>query len=158
MKRVFLGVQIAWAFCYGLLALFWWERGWEPTLTTLLVGIAITALRRWRWTASLQLFILLSGAGLGTATGLNPWAMLGLVAFALGAWDIELFVRRLEVFSEIDARLWPQHFRVLAWVLALGLGTGALALSLKLSFAFGWALLFAVLFLIAFLLLLRASL
>lgn len=158
MKRVFLSVHIAWAFCYGLLAILWWERGWEPALATLLVGAAVTALRRWSWPASLHLFILLIGAGLGTATMLNPWAMLVLVALALGTWDIELFARRLGAFSEIDARLWRQHFRILAWVLALGLGTGALALSLKFSFAFGWALLCAVLFVIAFLLLLRAPL
>jgi hypothetical protein len=104
------------------------------------------------------LLIVLMGAGLGVLAGLSPWGMLTLVALALAAWDIELLARRLEAFSESAPRIWRRHLGVLFWALALGWGAGALALSLKLTFAFGWALLFAVLFLIAFLLLVRAPL
>ncbi len=157
-----IGARLLWICCYGLLAIFGGQHAREPGLVAFLIslGIAATALSwtRWSWTASLRLLIVLMGAGLGVLAGLSPWGMLTLVALALAAWDIELLARRLEAFSESAPRIWRRHLGVLFWALALGWGAGALALSLKLTFAFGWALLFAVLFLIAFLLLVRAPL
>lgn len=155
-----IGARLLWICCYGLLALLWGQHGREPALVALSIGTVATALcwTRWSWTVSLRLLIVLTGAGLGVAAGLNPLGMLTLVVLALAAWDLELFARRLERFPESDPRIWRRHVRVLLGVLALGWGAGALALSVRLAFAFGWALLFAVLFLILFLVLVRAPL
>ncbi|MCS6937348.1 MAG: hypothetical protein NZ610_07775 [Candidatus Bipolaricaulota bacterium] len=155
-----VGTRLLWIGCYGLLAIWWGQHGREPALIALLIGAVATALcwTSWSWTASLRLLVALTGAGLGVAAGLTPWGMLIVVVLALAAWDLELFARRLERFSESDPRMWRQHVRVLGWALALGGGAGALALGARVTFAFGWALFLAVLFLILFLLLVRAPL
>jgi hypothetical protein len=111
---------------------------------------------RLRWLASVHLLVLLAIAGFGTVTMLNNWGSLLSVLCGLVAWDVELFARRLAPFSVSTHRqIVRTHAKRLALIVFFGWGTGALALSLQLSFGFGWALLLAIGFLIAFLLLLR---
>lgn len=74
------------------------------------------------------------------------------------AWDLELFARRLELFRDVHRGIVRAHLKRLALVFILSGAVGAVALSLRLSFGFAWALLLALGFLIAFLLLLRQGL
>lgn len=117
-----------------------------------------TSYGRFSWPASVHFLALLAVASFGTATVLNSWGTLLSVLCGLAAWDLELFSRRLELFCDVHRRIVWAHLKRLALVLMLSGSVGAVALSLRLSFGFGWALLLALGFLIAFLLLLRQGL
>lgn len=153
--------RASWLFGYGLLLTLWLVHAqWYWALLTASLGAMALATTYWRfsWPASVHFLALLTVASFGTATVLNSWGTLLSVLCGLAAWDVELFARRLELFRDVHRSIVRAHLKRLALVFILSGAVGAVALSLRLLYGFGWALLLALGFLIAFLLLLRQGL
>jgi len=161
MRKLLWGIARAgWLLSYGILALLLLiHRGWPWATLAGAVGALslLTSYGRWRWLVSLNLLVLLSIAGFVVIT-LSSWGALLSVVLGLLAWDIELFVRRLEPFAEISRMIVRTHLTRLSLIAIVSGILGVVALTATLSLSFGWALLVAFSFLIAFLLLLRQAL
>lgn len=148
--------RAGWLLGYGGLLALWLAHGQWPwaELTGVLGIVALgTSSRRWSWPASVNLFMLLTVSGFAAALA-SLWALI-CVLFGLSAWDMELFVRRLERFPEIPAGLVRRHLYQLSVICALSGAAGALALGVRLSLSFWWAFALAAGFVIAFVLFLR---
>lgn len=108
------------------LGLFWlvgqW-RGWRPvSVLTAIFFICATAFGIWQ----------------GVSTG---WMLFSIVA-TLVAWDLSLFVHRLEQAERIAAEreLKRVHLQRLLSVAGLGLLLGGIALRLQFEFSLGWGI------------------
>jgi hypothetical protein len=96
--------------------------------------------RSWRWSASVNLALLVAMAAAGVALGSAPgWMLVGLVA-ALMAWDLCHFLSLLHSAQQVVAieRLEQDHLRRLAIAAGLGLVLAALALLVRNRLGF-WA-------------------
>jgi hypothetical protein len=91
-------------------------------------------------------FCVLAGA-IGLWMGLGLSMALLAVVFALGAWDLDGFSRRLAFASAEDdpQRLERQHLMQVNLVLLLGVGIDLASQSIRYSFGFEWALTLAIL-------------
>lgn len=161
LKRLLWGIARAgWLLSYGILLLLLLIHGawlWATLAGACVAFSLLTSYGRWSWLVSLNLLGLLSIAGFVAVT-LSSWGALLSVVLGLIAWDIELFVRRLEPFAEISRTVVRTHLTRLGLIAAVSVILGAVALTATLSLSFGWALLVAFSFLIVFLLLLRQAL
>lgn len=161
MRKLLWGIaRLGWLLSYGILSLLLLIGG--EWLWGMLAGVfgafsLVTSYGRWSWPVSLNFLVLLSVAGLVALT-LSAWGALLSVVVGLLAWDIELFVRRLEPFAEIPPLIVRAHLTRLGLIALVSVLLGAVALTAALSLSFGWALLLAFSFLISFLLLLRQGL
>jgi hypothetical protein len=92
--------------------------------------------------------LLVNGAWLDVAAG---W-LLGGILFALAAWDLDAFYRRLGRASRIEqeTQVVQNHLRRLLTALGLGLALSAAALLLQYELHFGWAILLVLLLMFAF--------
>jgi hypothetical protein len=113
------------------LGLFWlvghW-RGWRPvSVLTAIFFICATAFGVWQ----------------GVSAG---WMLFSLVG-TLVAWDLSLFVHRLEQIERIatENELKRVHLQRLLGVAGLGLLLGGIALRLQFEFNLGWGILLGVL-------------
>lgn len=150
-RFVYVGIALA---ALALLAGFglaglWWGSAAAVVVTALW---AAGHAKRWRWTASAGLFVLLLVTAIGVVMGLAPaWGIVALAA-ALAAWEFDYFWRvlddaqRAERHLRIEGhdRLVQRHQRrVLTVCLAGALLAGAATL-VQVQFGFGLALLLAV--------------
>jgi hypothetical protein len=159
-KRVLWGMARAgWLVGYGLLVLVWLARGeWPWAVLAGVLGLlaVMTSYKRWAWPASVNLLVLLAASGVGTIQ--SVWMALGSVLCGLVAWDVELFARRLEPFTDVPPAIVRAHLGRLSAIVVLSGALGAAALSVTVSLSFGWVLCIAFGFLVTFLLLLRQGL
>lgn len=161
MSKLLWGIARAgWLLSYGTLSLLLLVHGewpWATLAGAFGVFALLTSYGRWSWLVSLNLLGLLSLAGFVVMT-LSSWGALLSVVCGLIAWDVELFVRRLEPFADIPRLVVRTHLARLGLVTIVSVILGGVALTVPLSLSFGWALFVAFSFLIGFLLLLRQAL
>jgi hypothetical protein len=137
-----------------------WRWSWLP----LALGLGWWfAQSRWRHAASMAMTGLFLCAAFGLWLDVAPLPMLLVTGFALAAWDLDAFQRRLRTTAPDPAlqSLIRRHLQRLALVVVAGMGLAAvaMAITLRLDFwvVFGIALLLAVILSRAFLLLNRGT-
>ncbi|MCS7197847.1 MAG: hypothetical protein NZ930_04110 [Candidatus Bipolaricaulota bacterium] len=158
-KKLWGIARLGWLSGYGLLAFLWGvhaEWAWAA-LAVILGGLSIVSSYGSRtWLGSLHFLALLVLSGVATVW--NSWIALCSVLSGVSAWDLELFARRLEPFSDPPREIVRTHLKRLGAIALLSGILGAIALSLPVSLGFGWILLVAFGFLLVFSLLLRQGL
>lgn len=97
--------------------------------------------------AGLFLYGLFAAAGLGTWLGIPAWLAVIACVAAVGAWDLDHFLQRLNTVERVDYHtgVGRAHLRRLAVVEALGCLAGVLASVIHLRLAFIWEVLLAAL-------------
>jgi hypothetical protein len=135
----------------AVLSLAWgyFDGGLEGSLRWLLgLGVlwAFALIRRWSWFSAIGLFLSLAAAAAGLWFGLAPGWMLAGALFALLAWDLTGFERRLRLAAEDDdvtglARI---HLTRLSLVALIGFALASMAMLVRLQFSFEWAALMAL--------------
>ncbi|MBI5354529.1 MAG: hypothetical protein HZB50_17960 [Chloroflexi bacterium] len=120
-----------------------------PAIGIALLGLAwmVAHKRRIRWVASpaFAIFVVISAASIWG--GIASWMALTCVMFSLAAWDLALFVQRLEMTSEpTDRKIMERtHFTQLGFVIGLSL-LGVFAITLiRINLTFGGAVILALL-------------
>lgn len=107
---------------------------------------SLWGLARWRKAAGLETaffsMVILGGAA-GFFQGVAGWALLLSVVAALGAWDLDSFLQRLEAAERVEysSGLGRDHLRRLAMVQGIGLLVGLLTLGIRARIPFWWELL-----------------
>ncbi len=129
---------------------------WAITMGGKIPG-SLLALRRQNGTAdpptpswpagSLLLFLLTAAAAAAVLLETPPWLALLAVTAALGAWDLDHFLRRLMSGGEVNfaGNLGRAHLRHLLIVEVLGFFLGLAAATLRLRLPFWWEVLLAAL-------------
>jgi hypothetical protein len=117
-----------------------------PALTPLPAALGLLVVagrwRRWEWSASVGMIGHVALASFGVLTNASPiWMLLGAIA-ALGMWDVDHFLLRVEGVKRIgeESRFCYAHIRRLGLVLGLGLALSLIALSLRVQLDLGWAM------------------
>jgi hypothetical protein len=103
--------------------------------------------RRWRWTPSVALVLLVSAAADGILEGMPAgWMLCGTVA-ALAAWDLDHYALRRDGVARVDRARESEvgHLRRLSIVSGLGLLLAAAGLLVRVRLGFGVALLLGAL-------------
>ncbi len=119
-----------------------------PSRWILIIGIIwlFSQWRRWNWFSSPALFIFVSFSAFGLVLGFDFGWMLAGSVFALFAWDMTDFRRRLH-FAAVDDDLPGMERRHLARLTLLvfaGLLLVTIALLVQVKFTFEWGVLFVV--------------
>lgn len=159
-KRVLWWIARAgWVLSSGILSFVWAARG--EWLWAALAGIfgllsMINSYGRRAWPVSVYFLVLLTLSGIATLW--SSEAALGSVLCGLIAWDVELFARRLALYTDVPNSLVWAHLRRLGAIVLLSGALGAVALSFTMTLSFGVVLLLAFGFFVMFLLLLRQGL
>jgi hypothetical protein len=101
-----------------------------------------------RWDAFSSLWFFCQGC-LSIAAymlGVSPFLILVFLLLSLGAWDLQLFIRRLEKVKPVEnaRRFEKRHLLRLAGVLGAGLALGSIALLVHISLRFWLAFLLSV--------------
>ena len=99
--------------------------------------------RRWSWTSSVGIFVLVGLAGYGLWINLSPgWMITGTLG-GLFAWDLTEFMRCLWVAprSEDLPGLERRHLARLTIVALIGMGLASIAMLVRLEFTFEWVVL-----------------
>ena len=134
----------------ALLANVYWLAGYRP-LSLAVMGLALLGLiflkRMWTWITSLLLALNTGLAAGGFYLKFQPAWLVSSVLFALAAWDLEYFARRLNKAGQVMAqtKLVRAHLLRLLWVSLLGLALFAITYLIRFQFTFGWAILLALL-------------
>lgn len=107
--------------------------------------------RGWPWgdPLSFGLFSLLLAFGVWQGAGI-PWLLAGIMA-NITAWDLARLIAksdRAERIVDADGIV-RRHLQRLSGVLVIGLGLSILALNLRLAFTFDWALILALVMIVA---------
>jgi hypothetical protein len=120
-----------WLFIFGIVWLFALWRGWD-------------------WFSSLGLFVAVFAAAIGLWFEFNTEWMIAGAIFALFAWDITEFRRRLRyIAADDDLRgVERRHIARISIVVLAGLFLVTCALFLKLHFTFEWGVLLVVVILL----------
>jgi hypothetical protein len=145
-------IALALSIVLGMGSLAWGfaTEGFDPVSRALLIFGAAWLLSQWRgwdWFSSLGLFLAVLAAGLGLWIELDAGWMVTGVLFALLAWDLTGFRRRLR-FITIEDDLRGLERRHLARLSLLTLGSlllTSLAMILRLQFTFEWGALLVIL-------------
>jgi hypothetical protein len=113
------------AIAFGLLGLVW----------------IICEIKRWNWISSPALTLIITASAVGLWLGLRAGWMLVPALYALAAWDLSDFTRRLRLSAPEDDRrlLERNHLARLALVLVTGLFVSVADLGLRIRFTFEWA-------------------
>jgi hypothetical protein len=110
---------------------------------TVFFGIAwlIALWRRWNWFSSLGLFAAVFAAAVGFWIELDIGWMIAGAAFALFAWDLAEFRRRIQFLIVDDEMrgIARRHIARVSLVILGGLLLVTLALSLQLKLTFEWS-------------------
>jgi hypothetical protein len=119
-----------------------------PSRWILIIGIIWLLSQWWHWTgfSSVILFVYVSFAAFGLILGLDFGWMLAGSVFALFAWDMSEFRRRLR-FAAVDDDLPGMERRHIARLTLLvfgGLLLVTVALYIQVKFTFEWGMLLAV--------------
>lgn len=90
--------------------------------------------------ANLMLFFFLGGCVVGVLNAAPGWLMLLAAVAALGAWDLDHFLRRMSSVERVEftSGLGRNHLRRLGMCEVLGLLAGLPALFLRINLSFGW--------------------
>lgn len=137
-----LGAVLTLAWGYFEVGLEGFVRGW--------IGFgalwAFALIRRWKWFSALGLFVSLTAAAVGLWFGLAPGWMTAGALFALLAWDLTDFERRLRLAAEDDDvnGLVRVHLVRLSLVALIGFALASIAMLVRLQFSFEWAALMAL--------------
>lgn len=126
---------------------------WSGGLGLALLGVVwVFTQARGRWPAlgGVLLFVFAAAAAAGVKAGLPLWLGLLVVIGALGAWDLDFFLRRLAKGGGSGRAvnfegLVRAHLRHLLLVEAVGASAGVLAISARLRLPFWWVILLAAL-------------
>jgi hypothetical protein len=116
-----------------------------PSRWILVIGVIwfLSQWRHWTWFSSLALFVNVSFAAFGLIIGLDFGWMLAGSVFALFAWDMTDFRRRLR-FAAVDDDL-PgmerRHIARLTLLIFSGLLLVTVALYVQMKFTFEWGIL-----------------
>jgi len=96
--------------------------------------------RRWNWVSSLGLFVAVFAAAIGFWFELNTGWMIAGAIFALFAWDLAEFRRRIQFLIVDDEMrgIARRHIARVSLVILGGLLLVTLALSLQLKLTFEW--------------------
>ncbi len=112
---------------------------------------ALAHRRAWTWADRLSFatFCLIMAAGAWQGVG-ELWLSIGIAA-ALISWDSSHLITRANQVDRIDHQegVIRRHLLRLGWVLIIGLGLCLLALNLHLAYTFGWALILALVMILA---------
>ena len=133
----------------GSLAWEFGRVGLEPVSIGLTVFGAVwlfSLWRKWDWFSSLSLFVAVFAASIGFWFELNRAWMIAGAVFALFAWDMTEFRRRMRhIAMDDDLRgLERRHIARISLVTLAGLFLVTLALFLQLRFTFEWGVLLVV--------------
>ncbi len=106
--------------------------------------------RNWDWFSSLGLFVAVLGAAIGFWFGLNTAWMIAAAAFALFAWDMTEFRRRLRYIIVDDhiRGMERRHIARVSLVILAGLFLVTIALLIQLQFTFEWGVLLVIVILL----------
>jgi hypothetical protein len=123
----------------------WWA--WAPVILVPGVLWLVGQRQGWGWTAQVGFVCLVLAAAIGLWLDLATGWMLSGAVFALCAWDLDHFSRRVKKTERIEeARsLEQRHLQRLLIVVGLGLSLAILALEIKLRLTFLMALLLGLL-------------
>ena len=140
-------------FSIGSLSWGYAQAGLDPLARWLLIfGVAwlFSQWRRWYWFSSVGLIVIILIAALGTWMGLTPGWMFASGIFALMAWDLTDYRRRIR-FAALDddeRGMERRHISRLTFLAFAGLSLSSIAMLVRLEFTLEWAILlvFVVLF------------
>jgi hypothetical protein len=133
-------------FSIGSIAWGYAQAGFDPMARVLLLfGITwlFSQWRRWWWFSSLGLIVVIVIAALGTWFGLNPGWMFASGIFALVAWDLTDYRRRIR-FAALDddeRGMERRHISRLTFLVLAGLFLSSIAMVIRLQFTLEWAIL-----------------
>jgi hypothetical protein len=123
--------------------------GWAYAVGSALIALLWLAaeLRGWGWFSHVGFAILSAAAGLGVFLGVELVWMLAGAVFALTAWDMSAFTRRLKTAAADDriSDLESRHFLWLSVIAGVSFLAGISTQVIRLKLAFGWGVLLAVL-------------
>ena len=147
MMRIVLISSIA--FSAGSLAWGYKMLGLEAVASAALIGGALWLLalwQRWHWFAAVALVgvVLLAGTGIVLGAPLS-WMLAGAM-FALAAWDLTEFRRRVAIaFRDDDVRgIERRHLVRLSLLMLGGLLLASIAMLVRVKLSFEWLLLVAL--------------
>jgi hypothetical protein len=133
-------------FSIGSMAWGYAQAGFEPLARWLLVfGIAwlFSQWRRWWWFSSLGLIMVILIAAFGMWLGLSPGWMFAGGIFALVAWDLTDYWRRIR-FAALDddeRGMERRHISRLTFLVLAGLFLSSIAMVMRLQFNLEWVIL-----------------
>lgn len=132
--------SLAWGFA---------ERGLTSFSMWLLIfgaGWLLAVWKRWEWYSSLELFISIFSAAIGILLYLPPGWMLSGAIFALFAWDMNDFHRRLRsVVNDDNTREMERRHVARVSLLALaGLLLASATMRMRAQFTFEWTALLVI--------------
>lgn len=133
-------------FSIGSMAWGYAQAGFDPLARWLLIlGIAwlFSQWRRWWWFSSLGLIVLIVVAAFGMWMGLTPGWMFAGGIFALVAWDLTDYRRRIR-FAALDddeRGMERRHISRLTFLVLAGLFLSSIAMIMRLQFSLEWAIL-----------------
>jgi hypothetical protein len=126
-------------------SLFWGYQdfGLEVVATRILILGAVwlaSQWRNWHWVSSLALLLSVVMAGFGLWFGLQIGWMISGAIFALFAWDMTDFRRRLHFLVMTDElrAMERRHIARVSLLSLAGLGLVSIALSARMDFTFEW--------------------
>lgn len=107
----------------------------------------VSELRGWSWFSHIGFAILSAAAGMGVFLEAELVWMLAGAVFALTAWDLSAFTRRIKMVAQDDriSELESRHFIWLAGIAGVSFLAGLFTQMIHLKLAFGWGVLLAVL-------------
>jgi hypothetical protein len=133
-------------FSIGSLAWGYAQAGFNPIARWLLIfGMAwlFSQWRRWWWFSSVGLIVTILIAALGLSLDLIPGWMFSGGIFALVAWDLTDYRRRIR-FAALDddeRGMERRHLSRLTFLVLSGLALSSIAMLLRLQFTLEWAIL-----------------
>jgi hypothetical protein len=135
--------------CAGSLAWGYAQAGLDSFARWILIFGAMWLIGLWRrlaWFSSLGLLAAVFTAGLGLWLGISPGWLLAGSLFALLAWDLTEFHRRLSLayFEDDLGGLERRHLLRLSLLALAALALSSIAMIARLQFTFEWALLLAL--------------
>jgi hypothetical protein len=106
--------------------------------------------RNWDWFSSLGLFIAVFGAAIGLWLEFGTAWMLAGAAFALFAWDMSEFRRRLRpmIVDDYIRGMERRHIARLSLLILAGMFLVTIALLLQLQFTFEWGVFMVIVILL----------
>jgi len=106
--------------------------------------------RRWDWFSSLGLFVVVFGAAIGLWLEFSMAWMLASAAFALFAWDVTEFRRRLYsmIVDDYHRGMERRHIARVSLVILAGMLLTTVALVVQLQFTFEWGVFLVIIILL----------
>jgi len=108
--------------------------------------------RRWWWFSSIGLIVTIIFAALGMWMGLTPGWMFSGGIFALTAWDLTDYRRRIRFApqDEDERDLERRHLSRLTFLVLAGLSLSSITMLMRLQFTLEWAILLVFVILLGF--------